>query len=160
MSIILRFIISTILLIIFVIISNIYFFQYFLSKHFEVYTTEVSESRETIIKDINIDEIITDFSPEILAKYQELDKTIWRFTSYLENDVIDFVDSETSSNTWELDSNSEFINNALDSNPISIFLSSFSENIFLKDTPELQFVIGVFISWLISAKNLDLIVCW
>ena len=95
MSIISKFILTTIILIIFVISANIYFFQYFLSKHFDDYTREVI-SEVKIVKDIDIDDIIDSFSPEIIEKYQELDKSLGLFTDYLENDVSEFVDSETS----------------------------------------------------------------
>lgn len=139
MSIITKFIISTILLIIIVIISNIYFFQYFLSKYFEDYTSEVITTH-VITKDIDIEEIISGFSPETLKKYKELDKTLWLFTTYLEDDVNKFIDSETKNSNKYIEENNSFIQNALWWNSITIFLSSFSNEIFQKDTPEFNFV--------------------
>ena len=139
MSIITKFIISTILLIIIVIVSNIYFFQYFLSKYFEDYTSEVITTH-VVTKDIDIEEIISGFSPDVLEKYKKLDKTLWLFTTYLEKDANKFVDSETKKTSKYIEENNNFIQNALWWNPITIFLSGFSNETFQKNTPEFKFV--------------------
>lgn len=157
MSIITKFIISTILLIIFVIISNIYFFQFFLSKYFEDYTSEVIMTH-IVTKDINIEDIISWFSPEVLKKYKELDRTLWLFTTYLEKDVNKFINSETKHSNEYIEENNSFIQNALWWNPISIFMSGFSNEIFKKDTPEFNFVRHVLSSMLLVNLVLILLV--